>query len=94
MPWVKRFAAGVVAALRSAQREDPQIAQGFERRVAELIERERTTLLHQSWDQPSERTVRLVRPVVLPAVTRVTVLPRREPAADAPRQHAAVGGGS
>jgi hypothetical protein len=66
------FVDGVVAAWRDAQRDDPCIREGFERRVGEMLERERPAIAaaaadppplpdtRPAHDQPSGQTVRLV----------------------------------
>ncbi len=76
MSWLKRFAAGVVAAMRCAQQEDPEFAAGFERRIEALIAREIPLAAAlppappddaAAWDRPSEQTVRVVLPARPPA---------------------------
>jgi hypothetical protein len=71
MSWIKRLAAGVVAALRCAQQEDPVLADGFEKRVEALIAAEAPP--PSAWDRPSEQTVRIVPQ---PATPGFTALPR------------------
>jgi hypothetical protein len=82
MPWVKRLAAGVVAALRCAQQEDPVLTAGFEKRVEALIAAEAQA--PSAWDRPSEQTVRVV---AQPATPGFTALPRGS--LDAPALRAA-----
>lgn len=81
MPWVRHVAGELVAALRAALREDANIDEGFCSRAVSVLERARPVSTPPiAVDPPSERTVRLV-PAADLVVTRVTVLPRREPVA-------------
>ncbi len=74
MPWSQRFADRVVDALRCAQQHDTPSMTGFHRRVVDLVEDERLARERAAVEPASERTV--VLRVAIPAVTRVTVLPR------------------
>jgi hypothetical protein len=87
MPWVRRLAAAVVRALAIAECEDCPIADGFERRVVDLLERECPVAEVREWDRPSEQTVRLL-PKVKPMVTplgAVSAAPPTPPAARSAR---------